>query len=135
MLLSGITTASDMSCHRNLGSLASLGAADGLAGLGMRGVVSFGAEDRYDGAPPPAVFMTEHEALADRVAGEPLLSFRAGVGTVLWISEDLLARTVAACGEHGWAVHTPSPRYGRSWSGRACATATARSSTRCRPAC
>jgi 5-methylthioadenosine/S-adenosylhomocysteine deaminase len=106
MLLSGITTASDMSCHRNLGSLASLGAADGLAELGMRGVVSFGAEDRYDGAPPPAVFMTEHEALADRVAGEPLLSFRAGVGTVLGISEDLLARTVAACGEHGWAVHT-----------------------------
>ncbi len=106
MLLSGITTASDMSCHRNLGSLASLGAADGLAELGMRGVVSFGAEDCYKGAPPPAEFMAEHEALADRVAGEALLSFRAGVGTVLAISEELLARTVAACAEHGWAVHT-----------------------------
>jgi 5-methylthioadenosine/S-adenosylhomocysteine deaminase len=46
MLRSGITTASDMSCHRNLGSLASLGAADGLAELGMRGVVSLGAEGR-----------------------------------------------------------------------------------------
>jgi 5-methylthioadenosine/S-adenosylhomocysteine deaminase len=106
MLRSGITTASDMSCHRNLGSLASLGAADGLAELGMRGVVSFGAEDRYDGAPPPAAFIAEHEALADRVAGEPLLGFRAGVGTILGISEELLARTVAACAEHGWAVHT-----------------------------
>ena len=40
MLLSGITTVNDMSCHRNLGSLASLGAVDGLAELGMRGVVS-----------------------------------------------------------------------------------------------
>jgi 5-methylthioadenosine/S-adenosylhomocysteine deaminase len=106
MLRSGITTASDMSCHRNLGSLASLGAADGLAELGMRGIVSFGAEDRYDGAPPPAPFIAEHEALADRVADEPLLSFRAGVGTILGISEELLASTVAACAEHGWAVHT-----------------------------
>src|ERR687887_211419 len=69
MLRSGITTASDMSCHRNLGSLASLGAADGLAELGMRGVVSFGAEDRYRGAPPPEVFMEEHEALASRCWG------------------------------------------------------------------
>jgi 5-methylthioadenosine/S-adenosylhomocysteine deaminase len=105
MLRSGITTASDMSCHRNLGSLASLGAADGLAELGMRGIVSFGAEDCYDGAPPPAAFIAEHEALADRVAGEPLLSFRAGVGTILGISDELLASTVAACAEHGWAVH------------------------------
>jgi 5-methylthioadenosine/S-adenosylhomocysteine deaminase len=72
----------------------------------MRGIVSFGAEDRYDGAPPPDTFMAEHEALADRVAAEPLLGFRAGIGTVLGISEELLARTVAACGEHGWAVHT-----------------------------
>ena len=32
----------------------------------MRGVVSFGAEDVYHGAPGPAVFMAEHEALADR---------------------------------------------------------------------
>jgi cytosine/adenosine deaminase-related metal-dependent hydrolase len=106
MLLSGITTASDMSCHRNLGSLASLGAADGLAELGMRGVVSFGAEDLYEGAPPPEVFMAEHEALADRVAGEPLLGFRAGIGTVLGISDELLARTVAACARNGWGVHT-----------------------------
>jgi 5-methylthioadenosine/S-adenosylhomocysteine deaminase len=106
MLLSGITTASDMSCHRNLGSLASLGAADGLAELGMRGVVSFGAEDLYEGAPPPEVFMAEHEALADRVAGEPLLGFRAGIGTVLGISDELLARTIAACAGNGWGVHT-----------------------------
>lgn len=106
MLLSGITTINDMSCHRNLGSHASLGAVDGLAEMGLRGIVSFGAEDLYEGAPGPDVFMAEHEALADRLADEPLLGFRAGVGTILGISDRLLSRTVAACREHGWAVHT-----------------------------
>ena len=106
MLRSGITTVNDMSCHRNLGSFASLGAADGLAAAGMRGVISFGAEDIYEGAPSADVFMAEHEALADRVADEALLGFRAGVGTVLGISEPLFEQTVAACNAHDWAVHT-----------------------------
>ncbi len=106
MLLSGITTVNDMSCHRNLGGLGSLGAADGLAELGLRGIVSFGAENLYDGAPPEELFMAEHEALADRLAGEPLLGFRLGIGTVLGVSEELMTRSVAACREHGWAVHT-----------------------------
>ncbi|MDQ2621876.1 MAG: amidohydrolase [Actinomycetota bacterium] len=106
MLESGITTVNDMSCHRNLGSLASLGAVDGLAEMGMRGIVSFGAEDMYDGAPGAEVFMAEHEALADRIAPEALIGFRAGIGTVLGISDELFDRTVAACAEHGWAVHT-----------------------------
>lgn len=106
MLLSGITTVNDMSCHRNVGSLASLGAADGLAELGMRGFVSFGAEDLYDGAPSPEAHMAEHEALADRLSGEPRLRFRAGVGTILGVTDELLALTVEGCRSHGWAVHT-----------------------------
>ncbi len=106
LLLSGATTVSDMSCHRNLGSLASLGAADGLDDLGLRGVVSFGAEDAYPDAPEPDAFLAEHEALADRAASSPLLGFRAGVGTILGVSESLLDLTVAACERHGWAVHT-----------------------------
>lgn len=106
MLLSGITTVNDMTCHRNLGSLASLGAVDGLAELGLRGVVSFGAEDVYDGAPATGAFMAEHEALADRCAGEALIGFRAGVGTVLGITDALHEATVAACRREGWAVHT-----------------------------
>lgn len=106
MLRSGITTVNDMSCHRNLGSLATLGAVDGLAWAGLRGVVSFGAEDMYEGAPGPDVFMAEHEALAERTAAEPLISFRCGVGTVLGLSDPLFDRTVAACREHGWSVHT-----------------------------
>jgi len=95
-----------MSCHRNMGALASLGAVDGLAQMGLRGVVSFGAEDVYPGAPPPPMFMAEHEALADRCASESLIGFRCGVGTVLGVTDDLFARTIHACREHGWAVHT-----------------------------
>ncbi|MCB0877021.1 MAG: amidohydrolase [Solirubrobacterales bacterium] len=106
MLRSGITTVNDMSCHRNMGSLATLGAVDGLAWAGMRGVVSFGAEDSYEGAPGPEVFMAEHEALADRCAAEPLIGFRCGVGTVLGLTDPLFDLTVSACREHGWAVHT-----------------------------
>ncbi|MCB0828096.1 MAG: amidohydrolase family protein [Solirubrobacterales bacterium] len=106
MLEAGVTTVNDMSCHRNLGSLASLGAVDGLSKTGMRGVVCFGAEDMYPDAPGPEAFMAEHEALADRIAAEQLIGFRAGVGTVLGISEPLFEQTVAACAEHGWAVHT-----------------------------
>ncbi len=106
MLRSGITVVNDMSCHRNLGSDASLGAIDGLAASGMRGVVSFGAEDIYDDAPAPEVFMAEHEALADRASSEEMIEFRCGIGTVLNMSDELFARTITACKEHGWAVHT-----------------------------
>ncbi len=106
MLESGITTVNDMSCHRNLGSLASLGAVDGLADLGLRGLVSFGAENLYEGAPAAEVFMAEHEALADRISGEALIGFRIGVGTVLGMSDELFRMTIDACAEHGWAVHT-----------------------------
>ena len=106
MLLSGITTVNDMSCHRNIGELVSLGAVDGLAEMGMRGVASFGAEDAYDGAPGPDRFMDEHEALASRVAAEELIGFRAGIGTVLGLTDALFELTVSACEEHGWAVHT-----------------------------
>jgi len=106
MLRSGITTVNDMSCHRNMGSLATLGAVDGLAWAGLRGVVCFGAEDMFDGAPGPDAFLAEHEALAERTSSEPLIGFRCGVGTVLGLSDPLFERTVAVCREHGWGVHT-----------------------------
>lgn len=106
MLRSGITTVNEMSCHRNTGGEVSLGAVDGLAAMGLRGVVCFGAEDAYEGAPGPEEFIAEQEALADRTSGEALISFRCGVGTVLGMSDALFAGTVAACREHGWAVHT-----------------------------
>jgi cytosine/adenosine deaminase-related metal-dependent hydrolase len=106
MLRSGVTTVNDMTCHRHLGASVAPGAVDGLAAMGMRAVVSFGAEDAYAGAPAPQRFMEEHEELADRIAGEPLIDFRLGIGTVLGISPELFELTVSAGREHGWAVHT-----------------------------
>ena len=113
MLLSGVTTVNDMFCHSHVGSMASLGAADGLRRAGMRAVVSFGAEDVALIASPSgdrcgAVegILAEHHALAEHVAGDPLLRFRFGVGTLLGQSDELLAAGVTACDEHGWAVHT-----------------------------
>ncbi|MCB0857441.1 MAG: amidohydrolase [Solirubrobacterales bacterium] len=106
MLESGITTVNDMCCHRNLGSLASLGAVEGLSEMGMRGVVSFGAEDMYDAAPSADVFMAEHEALADLISGEKMIDFRIGIGTVLGMSDELFERTIKAAAENDWAVHT-----------------------------
>lgn len=106
MLLGGVTTVNDMSCHRNLGHSVVLGAVDGLTELGLRGVVSFGAEDAYAEAPPPEAFLTEHEELADHTAGQPLIGFRAGLGTVLASSDDLFDLTVAASAANGWAIHT-----------------------------
>jgi hypothetical protein len=56
-----------MFCHTNEGSLASLGAVDGLEAMGLRGVVAFGAEDAADPQPLAAV-LAEHQALAERCA-------------------------------------------------------------------
>ncbi|HRV60426.1 MAG: amidohydrolase [Solirubrobacterales bacterium] len=106
MLESGITTVNDMCCHRNIGSLASLGAVDGLSAMGMRGVVCFGAEDMYDGAPAADEFMAEHEALADRISSEDMIDFRIGVGTVLGMSDELFKRTIEAAAANDWAIHT-----------------------------
>lgn len=106
MLLGGVTTVNDMSCHRNLGQSVVLGAVDGLAEMGLRGVVSFGAEDAYEGAPAAEAYLAEHEELAERTAAEPLIGFRAGIGTVLAISDDLFDLTVAASAANGWAIHT-----------------------------
>jgi 5-methylthioadenosine/S-adenosylhomocysteine deaminase len=106
MLRSGITTVNDMTCHRNLGAEVTQGAVDGLAAMGMRAIVSFGAEDAYPGAPGPEAFMAEHEELADRISAEPLIGFRLGVGTVLGLSPGLFELTVRAGREHGWGVHT-----------------------------
>ncbi|MBL7494280.1 amidohydrolase [Frankia sp. AgB1.9] len=114
MLLSGVTTVNDMFCHANIGSRASLGVVDGLVRAGLRGVVSYGAEDRMApgaGDPERAAeiiedVVAEQRELAAAAAGAPLLEFRYGIGTLLGQSDPLLERGVALCREHGWAVHT-----------------------------
>jgi 5-methylthioadenosine/S-adenosylhomocysteine deaminase len=107
LLLSGATCVSDMFCHTNMGSLASLGVVDGLEAMGLRGVVAFGPEDtaEADRRPVP-VFLAEHEALADRCAASDLVGFRLGVGTVLGQSDELLAASARLARDRGWGVHT-----------------------------
>ncbi|HEX6676066.1 MAG TPA: amidohydrolase [Actinomycetes bacterium] len=111
LLASGVTCVNDMFCHGNLGSLASLGAVDGLEAVGLRGVVSFGAEDLALGAgatpeAPPAAYLAEHQALAERCAASALVGFRLGVGTLLGQSDELLLASVEAARRNGWGVHT-----------------------------
>jgi 5-methylthioadenosine/S-adenosylhomocysteine deaminase len=129
LLLSGVTCVNDMFCHTNGGSLASLGAVDGLEAMGLRGLVAFGAEDAAD-PQPVATVLAEHQALAERCAASALVGFRLGVGTVLGQSDELLAASAAEARRHGWAVHTHLAevkeevvearlRWGRTTVGRA----------------
>jgi 5-methylthioadenosine/S-adenosylhomocysteine deaminase len=105
LLLSGVTCVNDMFCHTNQGSLASLGAVDGLEAMGLRGLLAFGAEDAADSQPVAAV-LAEHHALAGRCAAAELIGFRLGVGTVLGQTDELLDASVAEARANGWAVHT-----------------------------
>lgn len=105
MLLSGITCVNDMFVHTNPGSGASLGVVDGLAAIGLRGVVSFGAEDIPDPMPIDVV-LAEHADLSEAAAGSSRVSFRLGIGTILGQSDQLFAASVELAREKGWAVHT-----------------------------
>jgi 5-methylthioadenosine/S-adenosylhomocysteine deaminase len=111
LLLSGVTCVNDMFVHANLGTLASLGVVEGLEAMGLRGLVAFGAHDTtqpqtVDHPDPVGACLDEHHALADRCAATDRIGFRLGVGTVLGQSDELLAASVKAAKEHGWAVHT-----------------------------
>ncbi|GAA3111310.1 amidohydrolase family protein [Streptosporangium carneum] len=114
MLLSGVTTVNDMFVHCNPDDAASVGVVAGLEEAGLRGVVSFGAEDAdmsgaTPGAPPWADvdrIMAEQDALAEACAAAELVSFRYGIGTLLGQSDALLEAGAQACLDRGWAVHT-----------------------------
>ena len=111
MIRSGITYVNDMFVHSNPGTRASLGVAEGLNQAGLRGSVSFGAEDALgETTSVPAMsvdeVLEEHRELA-RVAGESeLLDFRYGIGTLLGQSDELLEAGSDACRGEGWGVHT-----------------------------
>lgn len=111
MMLSGVTTVSDMFVHSSPDSHASLGVVAGLERSGLRGVVSFGAENALDG--PTAMkpltvdeILAEHDALAAAAALSPLIEFRYGIGTLLGQTDDLLEAGVDRCRSRGWGVHT-----------------------------
>lgn len=130
-LASGITCVNDMFVHTHPGSFASLGVVDGLEALGMRGVVSFGAHDRWTQTPTHAL-LEEHYTLAERASAAPNVRFRLGIGTIHGQSDELLRASVKAAKENGWPVHTHLAevreeiteariRYGTNTVGRASA--------------
>ncbi|MDY7103692.1 MAG: amidohydrolase family protein [Actinomycetota bacterium] len=111
MLLSGVTCVNDMFVHAHPGSMATLGVVDGLTAAGLRGVVSFGAEDAYPTTEALASagvgsVLDEQEALADAADATELVGFRYGIGTLLGQSDGLLADGLALCHDRGWGVHT-----------------------------
>lgn len=106
LLLSGVTTVNDMFVHYNPDAMASLGVVSGLASAGLRGVVSFGAED-LDRWGSVSRMLEEHDALAAAVAAASgLVSFRYGIGTLLGQTDALLEQGIARAAARGWAVHT-----------------------------
>jgi cytosine/adenosine deaminase-related metal-dependent hydrolase len=109
LIRSGVTTFNDMFCHSNPSDFASLGVVDGLEELGLRGTVSFGAEDVAWGATPAlsvARIVEEHRALAERAASSVRVCFRVGVGTVLGQTDALLAASSELARSMGRGIHT-----------------------------
>ncbi|HEV7741091.1 MAG TPA: amidohydrolase [Pseudolysinimonas sp.] len=103
LLLSGVTTVNDMFVHYNPDAMASLGVVTGLTSAGLRGVVSFGAED-VGGWGDVQRMLDEHDALAAAASG--LIGFRYGIGTLLGQTDALLEAGIAHAASRGWAVHT-----------------------------
>ncbi len=109
LIRSGVTTFNDMFCHCNPSEFASLGVVDGLEELGLRGVVSFGAEDiawGATGALPVARIVEEHHALAERCASSSRICFRVGVGTILGQSDAMLEASSELARSMGRGIHT-----------------------------
>src|ERR1700720_4737534 len=109
LIRSGVTTFNDMFCHCNPSDFASLGVVDGLEELGLRGVVSFGAEDVAWGAAPAlpvARIVEEHRALAERCAASGRICFRVGVGTILGQTDALLEASSELARSMGRGIHT-----------------------------
>ncbi|MCY3539995.1 MAG: amidohydrolase family protein [Acidimicrobiia bacterium] len=111
MIRSGVTFVNDMFVHSNPGSQASMGVLEGLVEVGMRGMVSFGAEDSLGETtetPPMSVdeVMQEHQELSSAAQASELVGFRYGIGTLLGQSDELLEAGADACRTNGWPVHT-----------------------------
>ena len=110
LIRSGVTTVNDMFCHANPSDFASLGVVDGLEELGLRGVVSFGAEDIAWGAYGAAARLRESSKSTTRSPNAaPLparVGFRVGVGTILGQSDALLAGSSELARSTGRGIHT-----------------------------
>jgi len=111
MLHSGVTYVNDMFVHSNPKIMASLGVVEGLQVIGMRGCVSFGAEDCPDGVTThksikTEKIMKEHFELESSVREDDLIDFRLGIGTLLGQTDKLFKQSIDVCKKNGWKVHT-----------------------------
>jgi 5-methylthioadenosine/S-adenosylhomocysteine deaminase len=109
LIRSGVTTVNDMFCHANSADFASLGSVDGLEELGLRGVVSFGAEDIAWGAVAQlsvARILEEHQALSEHCEASRRVGFRVGVGTILGQSDALLEASSDLARSSKKGIHT-----------------------------
>lgn len=111
MLHSGVTYVNDMFVHSNPKTMASLGVVQGLKLLGMRGCVSFGAEDCPDGVTAHKSMsidkiLQEHFELESSVRDENLIDFRLGIGTLLGQTDKLFKKSIDESKKHDWKVHT-----------------------------
>ena len=92
MALSGVTTAADMFCHAPGPEPSTPGVVDALEQLGLRGDLSYGAQD--DSNPRPLkLVLAEHEALAGAAAASARSRFRVGLATVPASSDELIGAT------------------------------------------
>jgi len=88
-----------------------LGVVEGLVRAGLRGVVSFGAENALDGvtAMEPMTIeeiVDEQRALAGAAEAADLIGFRYGIGTILGQTDELLEAGADLCRQHEWGIHT-----------------------------
>lgn len=107
MVVSGITTVNDMYVTKpgSPGAFITPEVVAGLEEVGIRGQVSYGAQDSW-GDYTPEQIMAEHEALAEAAASSQRCTFRMGIATVMLLSERLYRLTVERCRAEGWGVHT-----------------------------
>lgn len=111
MLHSGVTYVNDMFVHSNPNIMASLGVVDGLNHVGIRGCVSYGAEDCTDGVTSMNSLkvdniLEEHQELESSVRENDFLDFRLGIGTLLGQTDRLTKDSIKLCKNNGWKVHT-----------------------------
>jgi cytosine/adenosine deaminase-related metal-dependent hydrolase len=93
MALSGVTTTADMFCHAPGPEPSTPGVVQALTELGLRGDVSYGAQDDSNPRPLERV-LAEHEALRAAAAASERCRFRVGLATVPAASDELIGATV-----------------------------------------
>jgi cytosine/adenosine deaminase-related metal-dependent hydrolase len=104
MVRSGITTVNDMFVSRpRPRQPVSVGVVEGLEAIGLRGEVSYGAQDRRYPDSVADIF-AEHDALADAAAASRRCRWRLGIASVMSQSEPLWEASLARARD-GAAVH------------------------------